>query len=154
MKKNTKQYTIIYILIFLFVLFFLLYTKFPSHPFFNVSPKPVSQTYSGTLPCADCPGIFESVTFIQTGNNPPSGSYSIKDVYKERNDNKPFVTTSTWVETQGTPNDPNAIVYELMPETNKGQISYYLKLNDTQIVMLDSDKKMIDSPFDMKLTKQ
>lgn len=154
MKKKNKQNIVIYALIFTFAFLFLLYTKFPGHPFFNVSPKPVSQTYSGTLPCADCPGIDESVTFIQTGNNPSSGSYSIKDVYKERNDNKPFVTTGTWVETQGTATDPNAVVYELMPETNEGQVSYYLKLNDTQIVMLDGNKEKIDSPFNMTLTKE
>lgn len=154
MRKQSRQTSLVFIFIVIFVFAVLIYTKFPNHPFYNQNPTPLSVTYAGTLPCADCPGINESITLIQTGNNPPSGSFSIRDIYQERNNNQPFTTTGTWVQTTGTPQDPNAIVYELMPSENQSQVSYYLKINDNQIIMLDGNKQKIDSPFDTTLTKQ
>lgn len=151
-----RRIVFIILLILLFVLGYLYYTKFPNNYFENLVAKPSVIKYSGTLPCADCSGINEQITFVQSQSNPPSGTFTINDVYQERNNNQPFITRGTWMQTTGTPNDKNAVVYVLTSESvgNMGpQTSYYLKLGDSQIVQLDSDKNEIDAPFNMTLTK-
>lgn len=142
-----KRITFIILLIFIFVFGYLYYTKFPNNYFEGLVSKPSVAKYFGTLPCADCPGINEEITFVQSKNNPPSGTYTISDVYQERNNNQPITAIGTWVET--------GEILELTEENKSSttpQKSYYLKLNETQIVQLDSDKNKINTPSNMTLT--
>ncbi|MBI2028928.1 copper resistance protein NlpE N-terminal domain-containing protein [Candidatus Gottesmanbacteria bacterium] len=150
-----RRVVFISLLILIFTLGYIYYTKFPNNYFENLVAKPSVVKYSGTLPCADCPGINEVITFVQSQNNPPSGTFTIRDVYQERNDNQPSVTKGTWMQTTGTANDSKAVVYVLTTENigdSVPQTSYYLKLNENQIVRLDSDKNQIGAPFNMTLT--
>ncbi len=47
-------------------------------------------TYTGTLPCADCPGIDTTVTLG------PDGMARVARVYREHNDGQPFTETGRW----------------------------------------------------------
>lgn len=46
--------------------------------------------YTGTMPCADCPGIATTVTLE------PQGAARLSRVYLERNDGRAFSSTGRW----------------------------------------------------------
>lgn len=109
-------------------------------PFKNIVPKPqvgVEAVYSGSLPCADCPGIDETITFYT------DKTYNDKNVYQERNvtsENK-----GTWILKDN--------VYQLTDLESKHQSFYQIEGN--KINPLDPDTmEPISAPFNLSLTKQ
>lgn len=90
-----------------------------------------SGTFSGLIPCADCPGIELTVSFN------PDSSYTESMVYQERNSS--FKDTGHWV----LDNKILTIQY------NKAQAEprYFLIKSDTAIAWLDADKKEIEGPL-------
>lgn len=113
-------------------------------------PQPVTQTYVGTLPCADCSGLLTTLTIIKSMENATSGTYVLNEVYEGKT-TKPFVTEGTWEISVGTPNNASANVLTL--SSNGGNTNYLMK-GDKQLELLDQKKQTIDSPFDATLTLQ
>src|SRR3989344_2829680 len=102
--------------------------------------------YQGDLPCADCPGIKESLNLTATDSAQTSGSYLLEDLYLERN-TKPFQTRGLWEVV-------NINILKLLPQTNSYHPQYFQVLENGNLQMLDSDMQKIDSPFNQILTKQ
>jgi copper homeostasis protein (lipoprotein) len=103
----------------------------------SISTSEIDAVYSGTLPCADCPGIDETITFYK--NN----TYADKSVYQERNVTN--ITQGTWVL------DKSIFQLKSLESSN----SSYYQIQGDKIIPLDPDtKKPIDAPFDLSLTKQ
>lgn len=101
--------------------------------------KPVlSGIYKGDLPCADCPGITETLILAE------DGSYVLEDQYQERSE-KPYKTLGKW--------EADENILKLMPSDNS-QPSYFQILEGGNLQMLDSNKQKIDSPFNQILSKQ
>lgn len=99
------------------------------------NPK-IEATYTGTIPCADCPGIDETITFYS------DKTYNDKNIYQERNVD--YTAKGSW----GLTND----IYELT-NSESGNKSYY-QIQGNKIVPLDPDtKKPIVSPLNLSLTK-
>lgn len=97
----------------------------------------VEAVYSGTIPCADCPGIDETITFYS------DKTYTDLNVYQERNVN--YTGKGTW--------SLNKDIYQLI-NSESSQSSYY-QIQGNKIVPLDPDtKKPIPSPLNLSLTKQ
>lgn len=90
-----------------------------------------SGTFSGLIPCADCPGIELTVSFK------PDSSYTESMIYQERNSF--FKDTGRWAL-------DNKI---LTVQYNKVQSDprYFLIKSDTTVAWLDADKKEIDGPL-------
>lgn len=130
----------------------------------NVMPTPIpadavitgepvfKETYTGVLPCADCSGLQTTLTFSRKEAYQSFGTYELQENYEGKSV-QPLITTGKWTMLHGTPSNSNAVVYELRP-TDSEEVDYYLKVNNTQIMMLDSNQNVIDSPFNFTLTKQ
>ena len=148
-KKNKSGkfpiFTVIGIIL-LLVLAFLIYRVMQPAPVVAPIETPAPTThmnidgiYKGNLPCADCPGITETLVIAK------DGSYILEDVYQEKS-TKPFQTQGKWEKTGDN-------VLMLTPSDNS-QISYFQITAGGDLQMLDSNMKKIDSPFNQTLTKQ
>ncbi len=111
---------------------------------------PVTTTYTGTFPCADCTGVVRTITLTKAHPMAKSGTFVEHDLYQGKM-TSPIVTTGTWTLTTGAPFDPNAEVFKLQEENESVQSLYWMK-NDTTIELLDTNGQKIDSPFNNDLT--
>ncbi|MCL5073567.1 MAG: copper resistance protein NlpE [Actinobacteria bacterium] len=100
-------------------------------------------TYKGITPCADCPGIEETITFY---NNK---TYADKNVYQERNTS--YTNKGTWEIIKGTRLNPDATIYQLT--STNGKKNYYI-LDGNKIRPLDPELNEFPSPYNTPLTKQ
>lgn len=112
----------------------------------------LSTTYVGKLPCADCEGIEEELILTRKDVNSSEGTYTLKDTYLGK-DAAPIETTGMWTTDRGSASNPDAVVYVLNYD-KPDEVSYFLRVDDTTLRMLDKDKAEIDSPFNQTLTKK
>jgi putative hemolysin len=117
---------------------------------FFIKQQPLTQTYTGTLPCADCSGLITTLTLIRQMPNATSGKYVLHELYDGKT-TQPFISEGLWKISQGAPSDPSANVLTL---SGQGGNTYYLMKGETQLEMLDANKHTIDSPFNETLTLQ
>lgn len=108
-------------------------------PFKNLVPKSqvgVEAVYAGSLPCADCPGIDETLTLYT------DKTYSDKNAYQERNT---FTDTGVWTLKDN--------IYQLTDSQNQNK--KYYQINGNKIDPLNPDTmEVISAPFNLSLTKQ
>lgn len=108
------------------------------------SPSPtitqltIDGIYKGNLPCADCPGITETLIIAR------DGSYILEDIYQEKSQ-RPFQVQGKWIQTNN--------ILKLSPEDGS-QTNYFQIESSGDLTMLDSSMNKIDSPFNQTLTKQ
>lgn len=120
----------------------------------TVTPKGVLiGTYSGKLPCADCSGILTTIAFYAAGANQFLDTYYVTTMkYLDApKGNITTVTAGEWTLNRGSAADPNATVYCLYSAGGDGRTNYQVK-GDT-LIALDPDLKVIQSPFNVNLTK-
>jgi predicted secreted protein len=140
----------------------------PSHPLqiFSVivgvgsQPGQEKSTYvvghfTGRMPCADCSGIDEDITFYALGPN-----QFVDTIFKRKmtydgapGGNKVNEDSGPWALLPGTATDPNASVYALFPD-DPAKVEYYWLKSEDELVPLDKEKKVISGPFDMTLRQQ
>lgn len=99
------------------------------------------QTYSGTLPCADCSGIQTTLIISSPKQHSEEGTYTIEDVYQGKNV-QPYTVSGTWTI------DDN--ILSLHPDKSS-DVTYFLISNPSTLQMLDNKKHEIDSPFPLSL---
>ena len=104
--------------------------------------------FVGTTPCADCPGIATELTLTRKDPYTAEGSYRLRMTYLERG--PPLESAGDWTTLRGTPQDPDATVYELNPD-EPGQEQYWLKVGDDRVTMLDRDLNPIQSDLNFTL---
>lgn len=109
-----------------------------------VPKQSLNGIYKGELPCADCPGVDE--TLVLAGTSPESGTYVMEDLYKEKS-TPPFKTGGNW-------EIMNSNILKLSPDDKNSDSSYFQALDNGSLQMLDSNMQKIDSPFNQILTKQ
>lgn len=120
----------------------------PPAPAFS-QPSPIESrnltgVYKGTLPCADCPGIDE--TLIIAGTKPDTGTFILEDIYQEKSV-EPFQSQGSWELVSDN-------IIKIIPTGKNSSASYFeIQLNG-DLLMLDSNMQKIDSPFNQTLTKQ
>jgi copper homeostasis protein (lipoprotein) len=105
----------------------------------------ITGIYAGDLPCADCPGITETLT-LNPSETPGHGRYILEDLYQERSP-EPFKTTGSW-----KINKPG--ILELIPDSPESQPQYFQITKEGNLQMLDSNMQIINSPFNSILQKQ
>ena len=151
-SKNRRIIILLIIVIGLFVAFIGLKAyKRPAPPpapaFSEPSPiesKNLTGVYKGTLPCADCPGIDE--TLIIAGTKSDTGTFILEDVYQEKSV-EPFQSQGNWQLVSDN-------IIKITPTGKNSAPSYFeIQLNG-DLLMLDSNMQKIDSPFNQTLTKQ
>ena len=100
--------------------------------------------WTGLLPCADCPGIDETLVLDA------DGGFVLTDTYRERPD-ATFVTQGTWaLEAEGR--------HVRLDPGNKDDADRLFAIESGSgsdaLVRLDPAGKRIDSPFDMRLVRE
>lgn len=109
-----------------------------SDPSAIVRPE-LNGIYKGSLPCADCEGITETLILAE------NGSYILEDIYRGKSA-KPARTQGKW-------SLVNSNVLKLSPG-DASQPNFFQVSDSGELQMLDSDMKKIDSPFNQILKKQ
>ena len=101
--------------------------------------RAIAGTYSGTLPCADCPGIDETLVLAE------DGSFVMTDTYRERPDSANVVQGSWSLEAGGkrVRLDPGS----------KDAADKVFELDGDGLRMLDGEGKPIDSPLPYRLKR-
>jgi copper homeostasis protein (lipoprotein) len=107
--------------------------------------------YRGVLPCADCPGIDTTLLLLaMSPKDLAHTSYILKRKYQERPTT--MSENGTWSIVRGTPDNSDAIVYQLKPRDG-GQPTNFLKVSDNEILQLDSERRRIDSQLNFSLKR-
>lgn len=114
-------------------------------------PETLGGTFSGTFPCADCPGITTVLTLNQASPATKSGTYTLKETYIDRNV-APLNSSGTWAIVFGMPGNKSVIVFQLKNKSSE-ETQYFLRVDDTHLQQLDSNMQKIDSPLNFTLTK-
>lgn len=115
------------------------------------APTHLLARFRGVLPCADCPGIDTELSlFADSPNEPLHTRYALKRTYLERG--KSYTEVGTWELLRGTPDDPNATIYQLKSKDG-GQPANFLRVSDDQIVQLDNERHRFDAKLNFSLKK-
>jgi copper homeostasis protein (lipoprotein) len=114
-------------------------------------PIPQSQTFDGTLPCADCSGLKTQLILQKDPQDPTEGVYTLQETYEGKSSN-PVITLGKWDVVKGTSADPQAIVIKL--KIGEQTTGYWLVVDNNTLEMLDMQKNHINSPFNLKLTRR
>ena len=142
---------ILFYVILFFVVFGVTFAIFSNFQWVGQVEAPTAQnmyqgTYTGTTPCADCPGINTTLTLQENSYGNPT-TYSLKLDYEERyttSTEKGVWTVSTW---------KNKPLITLVPQDST-QITYYEVLSSNQIRQLDGDRNPIPESMPFTLTKE
>lgn len=109
--------------------------------------NPITYTYSGTLPCADCPGIETTLTIDETNQE-----FALQRIYLDRKDGL-FETTGSLDIKQGFEDNNEAIVYVLhIPGRLKTEEVMYLQDNPDRITLLSQSGNRIESNLNYHLS--
>ncbi|MXV51395.1 hypothetical protein GS399_10475 [Pedobacter sp. HMF7647] len=109
--------------------------------------KKVIESYSGTIPCADCEGIKTTLNFYA------DNTFLMEDIYLGKN-STPFRSTGHYNIERGYGKDNNASLFVLndsIPEKKKFYVRYSAKPN--RLFMLDRDAKPIQSKMEFVLKR-
>lgn len=101
--------------------------------------------YTGTTPCADCPGIDVKLSLKD------SNKYKMTSTYQERNV-EPLVEKGAWVEeTKDVPGNPGATVLTLTSDDNK---KTYFLVTQNGISQLNENMQAVTNPYALNLEKK
>ena len=102
------------------------------------SAKAFAGTFKGKLPCADCPGIDETLVLA------PDGSFTLTDVYQERPQGTRTIAGS-WT------TEDNDMRIRLDPNTKAEEDRLYAVASNDEITQLGADGKPAASGLDYRL---
>ena len=121
--------------------------KTVEQPFPDVNPPvPVLlTTYTGTLPCADCPGIVVELTLATNANTDDPLQYREHRTYLEANENGAvtFVATGTWEIHRTDELFSERILYHLHPD--QSDVVFRYRLVNNTLRLLDQSGNDIES---------
>jgi len=102
--------------------------------------------YKGLLPCADCSGIdTELMLYAKSAHEFVNTRYVLKLTYqKGKGSGKTIAESGTWTLLHGTPDDPNANVYQLT-ESKNALITNFLKVGANKLEALDKDQHHLET---------
>ncbi|UKJ06494.1 copper resistance protein NlpE [Solitalea lacus] len=111
-------------------------------------PKNMLMAYTGILPCADCRGLQTELELYS------DNTFVLKETYMGKGDGKPFVTNGKYNTVKGFEDDVDATLYVI----NFGKVDkerYFVRLSEKdELLMLDKDRKRIDSKLNYILSKR
>jgi len=112
--------------------------------------KSKTTTYEGVLPCADCSGLKTELTLNRNASSSAPETYKLRETYLGKSAGT-RTTTGKWTIVRGTPDNPDATVYQLNPDKPQ-EVTNFLVVNDNQIRQLDRDRQEIKSTLNFTLT--
>lgn len=109
-------------------------------------------TYSGLLPCADCPGIVVELTLATHAHTGEPIQYREHRTYLEGdNGDVTFVEIGTWETRRDSSSSPDRTVYRLKPDGSDATY-FYRPINNT-LRMLDQSGKEAESDLNYTLVR-
>ncbi len=96
--------------------------------------------FTGTLPCADCPGIDETLRLDA------DGGFELTDVYRERPDSTNVVHGKWLAQAGGTR-------IQLQPDNKRDVVRVFAIDGGDTLLALGMDGVRIESPFDLSLKR-
>lgn len=110
-------------------------------------------TYEGVLPGASNPGIRYTL-ILRSREHSGDGTFSLTMTYLEADNAKDASHTyqGRRFTLRGMPTDENATVWELVSDTGK-EIFYFLDDRQNGLILLDKDRKKIDSKLNYALKR-
>jgi copper homeostasis protein (lipoprotein) len=102
--------------------------------------KGFAGTFSGTLPCADCPGIDTTISLK------PDGTYTVHEAYQGKPDS--FDGDGTWTA------EENGKRVRLDPNSKSEQDRLFAVKSSDEIESLDIEGKPIDTQIPHALTRE
>jgi len=109
--------------------------------------------YEGTLPCDGCAGIRTTLA-LYTGSlaEAHDGSFTLRETYVlSQGGDKVLESLGQWVAVQGTATDPDAVTYRLTANA-ASQSTYFLRVSDDMLRLLDADRREITLQGNYTLT--
>ena len=105
-----------------------------ANPVVDFDMRSFAGTFSGTLPCADCPGI--DTTIVLVGD----GSYTLDETYKDKPDGNHKGDGNWTAEDSGTR-------LRLDPNSKSDEDRLFAIAGKNELHLLDKDGKPVDSAF-------
>ena len=130
----------------------------PGLPNYTQEKARVMGIFFGRTPCqeigsmlklgvkSDCDKLKWHITFFQ---DPRTGAPTTYEIRRTLSRDK--VLTGKWSITKGTPDDPSAIVYQLVP-TDPAEPIYLMKADENVLFFLDNDKRLLVGNQDFSYT--
>lgn len=107
--------------------------------------------FTGTIPCADCDGIFTDLILNKNTEGGDGGLYELVEIYRGVT-TEPKVTQGTWITITGTDKDENAVVYQLTP-SGPDTPRYFKVLDENTLRLLDRSGNEINTTASLDITK-
>jgi hypothetical protein len=114
-----------------------------------------SATYQGTLPCRNCDGIALTVTMEGEDQSAPAQrTFDLTAAYQNHPQNPTNENYSgNWDVLTGTADNPEATVYELVPN-GEGQTYYFMRVNPQTLELIDPQRRRFQNNDMLQLTRQ
>jgi predicted secreted protein len=101
--------------------------------------------FAGTLPCADCAGIRTELRLFASRQSGQPTRYEATETYvATRDGDRTFERSGRWTMLRGTPDDPDATVYQLDFDQPQA-VRNFLKVGDGELRLLDHEQRDIES---------
>lgn len=107
--------------------------------------------FTGTIPCADCDGIFTDLTLNKNSEEGASGSYELVEIYRGVT-TEPKITRGSWSSIMGTDKDKDAVVYQLTP-SGPDTPKYFKVIDKNTLRLLDRSGNEINTTASLDITK-
>src|SRR5438552_238210 len=99
-----------------------------------------TETFIGTLPCADCPGITETLTLVHAQDK-EVGRFLMKDVYLERDPSTSFISKGNWKAIK----NKNGIHFIQLNPDKPEQLTNYIMKGDSILIDCGREEEPVDS---------
>jgi hypothetical protein len=111
----------------------------------------IQKKYKGTIPAADGPGIVYDLTLYYQQDGPDGGVYELDATYLEAENgkDKTFSSTGKRAIKKGTPQNAEAIVYEMIP--SDGSTVFYFLAEGDNLTLLNQDLQQAASDLNYTL---
>ncbi len=114
------------------------------------NPAYLAGQFAGTLACADCRGIRSELSLYRASRYGLPTGYTLRETYLgTRDGDKIFDSRGQWYVLRGAAANPDATVYQLVPEP-AGEERNFLKLGENKLRVLTKD--MVELPPAMPRT--
>lgn len=122
----------------------------PAPPALPITPTPEVRAsdlprvgrFAGVLPCADCPGVRAELTLASDWD----GRYRYRLVEARLDGGDTLESEGTWTVLRGTPDAPDAVVYQLDPD-RAGYRRHFIVLDERRIRLLDEALSPVGEPL-------
>lgn len=112
----------------------------------------IQQRFVGIAPCDDCKGMQNELTLNFTSDGQPDGFTLVHNYVgaKDGSANHSFSVSGLFAVLKGTSQNPEVVVYHLMPDNDSEPPTYFQRTDDNTLQLLD--KKKVGDELQLKVS--